>query len=70
MFKVEVRGFKTKEQAQVFVNWYLDSGEANVQDFLAKYPNANYPFSVCAVDCTTLPFKWEDDTLPMVLNVC
>jgi hypothetical protein len=74
MFKVEVQGFKTKEQAQAFVNWYLISGEGDVKDFasrnsLAAIGSELHPFKSCNVDSTTFPFKWQDDTLPMILNV-
>ena len=32
MIKVEITGFKTKEEAEFFLDWYSNEGEQNIAD--------------------------------------
>ena len=64
-FKVELTGFKTKAQAEAFVDWYGGAGE---QDAAVWFEEADDLDGVTFMG-TTGPQEWNGDTLTQALNM-
>ena len=57
MFNVLLKGFPSKEQAELFVEWFGDEGEQGLWDFA----NINEDTETVGVDYTETP-KWNGNT--------
>ena len=64
MFSVKIEGFKTKEQAEAFVNWYEGQGEQDITYWLEEHTYITSLNTNCA---TTFPLIWEENVLPMTV---
>ena len=71
MFKVEVTGFQTKEQAEAFINWYDGQGEQDASIwFKCRKEEGEIDISRMNTDCRkTFPIKWNGDTAKLVLEI-
>ena len=67
MFKVEFSGFKTREQAQAFVDWYSGAGEQDAATWFECRVDEG------ELDANFMPTKggpdWEGDTLKQRLDI-
>lgn len=69
-FKVEIRGFKSQEEADEFIEWFSDQGEQDLSCWFEEASRDNpaiRPFLL--VECNkTFPIKHTDKTSILELD--
>jgi hypothetical protein len=62
MYEVKIKGFKTKKQAQEFINWYSGQGEQDASVwFEARKAEGKLDVSFMPIDYTNRP-DWNGNT--------
>ena len=61
MYEIIVKGFKTKEQAEGFIDWYEGSGEQHVEGWVDVSMNTDMS--------ETFPLKWNGNQVSLVLDI-
>lgn len=66
-FEIRIKGFTSKEQAEVFKEWYSGQGE---QDAYIWFETAQDQgrIDVSSMNCEDAETKWVDNTLEMVVK--
>lgn len=69
MYELHIKGFKTKQQVECFIDWYEGQGEQDaIPWFECRMDDENLDVSFMPVDCTK-PYKWVDDCLIAYLDL-
>lgn len=71
MYTLKIDGFKTKEQAEAFLNWYEGQGEqdANIW-FECRKSEGGIDVDFMPVDIRkTYPLTWTNNELKAVLDI-
>jgi len=70
MFKLEISGFRSKEEVKAFIEWYEGQGEQSAEIwFECRMDEGEIDRSFMPVDCkATYPIKFEGDTGFMVIK--
>lgn len=71
MYSIKIDGFKTKEQAEAFVQWYEGQGEQDASIWFECKKNENeIDVDFMPVDCKkTYPLTWTGDVLSATLDI-
>lgn len=69
MYELKIKGFKTKEQAKAFIEWYEGQGEQDAQIwFEARVYEGKIDVDFMPVDCSK-PYIWDGNTLEAHLKI-
>lgn len=70
-YQVNVTGFKTKQQAEQFVEWYEGQGEQDAAIwFECRKDEGTLDVDFMPTDCSlTYPLQWDENTLKLVLRI-
>lgn len=69
MQEFKIKGFKTKEQAKSFIEWYEGQGEQDAQIlFEARMSAGEIGVNFMPVDCSK-PYVWDGNPLEVHLKI-
>ena len=71
MYSLKIDGFKTKEQAEAFINWYDGQGEQDASVwFECRKQDGEIDVDFMPVDTAkTFPLVWKENVLEVVLDI-
>lgn len=69
MYNLLIKGFKTKAQAEAFIDWYEGQGEQDACIwFECRKDEGEIDVDFMPVDCN-IKYVWDDDTLIAHLDI-
>lgn len=71
MYSLKINGFKTKSQAEAFIQWYEGQGEQDASVWFGeRQHDGQIDVDFMPVDCQkTYPLTWKDNILEAELKI-